>query len=49
MPILVVAVVFFALFLTMGLLATIAVLSETRDLPGSVLLKYRRAGNLQPK
>jgi len=48
MPILVIAVIFFALFLAMGLLATIAVLSETRDMPGSVL-KFRRARNLPQK
>jgi hypothetical protein len=48
MPVLIVAVIFFALFLAMGLLATIAVLSETRDMPGSVL-KFRRSGNLQRK
>ncbi len=46
MPILVIAVIFFALFLAMGLLATIAVLSETRDMPGSVLLKFRRVRKL---
>ena len=48
MPILVVAVVLFALFLVMGVLATIAVLSETRGLPGSVL-KSRRIRNLPQK
>jgi hypothetical protein len=37
MPVLVIAVIFFALFLAMGVLATVAVLSETRGLPGSVL------------
>lgn len=37
MPVLVIAVIFFALFLVMGLLATVAVLSETQGLPGSVL------------
>jgi hypothetical protein len=36
MPILAIAVIFFILFLTMGLLATIAVLNETRGMPGSV-------------
>jgi hypothetical protein len=45
MPILVIAVICFALFLAMGVLATVAVLSETRDLPGSVL-KFRRARNV---
>jgi hypothetical protein len=48
MPILVIAVICFALFLTMGLLATIAVLSETRGMPGSVW-KFKRARNLPPK
>ncbi len=48
MPVLIVAVIFFALFLAMGLLATIAVLSETRDMPGSVL-KSRRASSLPHK
>jgi hypothetical protein len=48
MPVLVIAVIFFAIFLAMGLLATIAVLSETCDMPGSVL-KFRRARNLQQK
>jgi len=37
MPILVIAVICFALFLVMGLLATVAVLSETKNMPGSVL------------
>jgi hypothetical protein len=41
MPILVIAMIFFALFLVMGLLATVAVLSETQDMPGSVL-KFKR-------
>lgn len=36
MPILVIAVICFALFLVMGVLATVAVLSETRGMPGSV-------------
>lgn len=49
MPVLIVAVIFFALFLTMGLLATIAVLSETRDMPGSVWLKFRRSRRLPQK
>ena len=48
MPILDIAVIFFALFLVMGVLATVAVLSETRGMPGSVL-KFRRARNLPPK
>ena len=43
MPVLVIAVIFFALFLVMGVLATVAVLSETRGMPGSVLkLKHVR-------
>ncbi len=37
MPVLVIGVIFFALFLVMGLLAAVAVLSETRGMPGSVL------------
>lgn len=41
MPVLVIGVIFFALFLVMGLLATIAVVSETRGMPGSVL-KFKR-------
>jgi hypothetical protein len=48
MPILVIAVVCFALFLVMGVLATFAVLSETRGMPGSVL-KFRRVRNLPQK
>lgn len=48
MPILIIAVIFFALFLVMGVLATVAVLSETRGMPGSVL-KIRRARNLPQK
>jgi hypothetical protein len=42
MPVLVVAVIFFLLFLVMGLLATVAVISETGDMPGSVL-QWKRA------
>ena len=45
MPILVIAVIFFALFLVMGVLATVAVLSETRGMTGSVL-QFKRARNL---
>ena len=45
MPILFLAVIFFALFLVMGVLATVAVLSETRGMPGSVL-KFKRVRNL---
>lgn len=41
MPVLVIGVICFALFLVMGLLATIAVVSETRGMPGSVL-KFKR-------
>jgi hypothetical protein len=48
MPVLVIAVIFFALFLVMGVLATVAVLSETRGMPGSVL-KFRRARNVPQK
>ena len=44
MPILVIAVIFFALFLAMGVLATVAVLSETRGMPGSVL-QFKRVRN----
>jgi len=44
MPILVMAVIFFALFAVMGVLATVAVLSETRGLPGS-FLKLKRVRN----
>jgi hypothetical protein len=47
-PILFLAVIFFALFLVMGVLATVAVLSETRGMPGSVW-KFRRARNLPQK
>lgn len=48
MPILVIAVIMFALFLGMGVLATVAVLSETRGMPGSVL-KLKRARNIPQK
>ncbi len=48
MPILVVAVILFALFLVMGVLATVAVLSETRGMPGSVL-KLKRVRNVPQK
>ena len=48
MPILVIAVIMFALFLVIGLLATVAVLAETRDLPGSVL-KLKRLRTPAPK
>ena len=48
MPVLVIAVIFFALFLVMGVLATVAVLSETRAMPGSVL-RLKRVRNLPQK
>ncbi len=48
MPILVIAVILFALFLVMGVLATVAVLSETRGMPGSVL-KLKRVRNVPQK
>jgi hypothetical protein len=48
MPVLIIAVIFFALFLVMGVLATVAVLSETRGIPGSVL-KLKRVRNLPQK
>ncbi len=48
MPILVIAVICFALFLGMGVLATVAVLSETRGMPGSVW-KYKRPRGLPQK
>ena len=48
MPVLVIAVIFFALFLVMGVLAAVAVLSETRGMPGSVW-QYRRARNHSTK
>lgn len=48
MPILVIAVIMFALFLGMGVLATVAVLSETRGMPGSIL-KLKRARNIPQK
>ncbi len=48
MPLLVIAVILFALFLVMGVLATVAVLSETRGMPGSVL-KLKRVRDLPQK
>jgi hypothetical protein len=48
MPILVLAVIMFGLFIAMGVLATVAVLSETRGMPGSVL-KFKRVRNLPQK
>jgi hypothetical protein len=47
MPVLVVAVIFFLLFLVMGLLATVAVLSETRGMPGSILKAKQRGASGQ--
>ena len=47
-PILLIAVIFFALFLVMGVLATVAVLSETRGMPGSVW-KIKRTRNSPQK
>ncbi len=37
MPLLVIAVILFALFVVIGVLAVVAVLSETRGMPGSIL------------
>jgi hypothetical protein len=48
MPILVIAVIVFALVLVIGVLATVAVVSETRGLPGSVL-KLKRVRNSPQK
>ena len=48
MPILVLAAICFALFLVMGVLITVAVLSETRGMPGSVW-KFKRPRGLQQK
>jgi hypothetical protein len=48
MPVLVIAAVLFALFLVMGVMALVAVLSETRGMPGSVL-KFRRNRGAPPK
>jgi hypothetical protein len=44
MPVLVIAVIFFALFLVVGVLATVAVVSETRGMPGSVFPLKRSRG-----
>jgi hypothetical protein len=41
MPLLVLAAVMFALFVCMGLLVAVAVLNETRGMPGSVW-KFKR-------
>ena len=48
MPILVLAAICFALFLVMGVLATVAVLSETRGMPGSIW-KHKRSRRLAQK
>jgi hypothetical protein len=48
MPILVIAVIFFALFAVMGVLATVAVLSETRGMPGG-FLQTKRARDTEQK
>jgi hypothetical protein len=48
MPVLVIAVIFFLLFIVMGVIATVAVLTETRGMPGSVL-KSKRVRNLPQK
>jgi hypothetical protein len=48
MPILVIAVIFFLLFLVMGVLAMVAVLSETRGMPGSIW-QYKRVRNVPQK
>jgi hypothetical protein len=48
MPLLVLAAVMFALFLCMGLLVTVAVLNETRGMPGSVW-KFKRIRSLSSK
>ena len=48
MPILVIAALCFALFVVIGVLATVAVLSETRGMPGSVW-KYKRTRGLPQK
>ena len=48
MPLLILAVIVVALVLTMGVLATVAVLSETRGMSGSVL-KAKRVRDLPQK
>jgi hypothetical protein len=48
MPLLVVVAILFALFLVMGVLATVAVLNETRGMSGSVL-KLKRVRDLPPE
>jgi hypothetical protein len=48
MPVLVIAVILFALFLVMGVLATVAVLNETRGMPGSVF-RFKRVRNAPQK
>jgi len=49
MPVLIVAVVLFIVFVVMGVLTTVAVLSETRGMPGSVLKLRRNRGGEPPK
>ena len=44
MPVLVIAAICFVLFLAIVMLITVAVLSETRDLPGSVWKHKRERG-----
>ena len=44
MPILVLAAIFFLLFLAILVLTTVAVLSETRGMPGSILQHKRPRG-----
>lgn len=48
MPLLVIAVILFAIFLVMGVLATVAVLNETRGMSGSVL-KLKRVRDSSQK
>ena len=48
MPLLVLAAVMFALFVVVGLLAAVAVLSETRGMPGSVW-KFKRIRSLSQR
>jgi hypothetical protein len=48
MPVLVIAAIMFALFVGMGVLAMVAVLNETRGMPGSVW-KFKRVRNSPQK
>lgn len=48
MPILVIAAIFFALFVVMGVLAMVAVLNETRGMPGSIW-KFKSVRNSPQK